>query len=239
MSFYRLADFTVEITPLFPLLTEFCKEYAIPPVAVPDFSLSVTAEEIRNYRSLHRLVEEKDDYIELLLIYQKLCRRLPAHGAFFMHAAVLEVDGRGYAFTAKSGTGKSTHLALWRKVYGSRVEVVNGDKPLLRVEGNRVYAYGTPWCGKENWQKNCRVPLEGLCFLTRGEENKIACLTPAEALPRIFASLLPPETREEGVSLLSLCDALLQNVPTYLLSCTISPEAARVAYEAMTKGNPK
>ncbi len=236
MPYYSFADFHVEITPRFPLLAEFCKEYEEPCPDHIDIRIAVTPEELAGYRAQCSLIEEKDDYIELLLVYQKLCRELPMRGAFFMHAAVLAFDGQGYAFTAKSGTGKSTHMALWRKVYGERVEVVNGDKPLLRLEGDTIYAYGTPWCGKEMWQKKCRVPLRGLCFLTRGETNRIERLLPKDALNRIFAQLLPPATREEGLALLSLCDRLLTTVPAYLLSCNISPEAARVACEAMTKG---
>ena len=54
------------------------------------------------------------------------------YDAFLFHAAVVSYAGCGYAFAAKSGTGKSTHVAQWMHALGDRVTVVNGDKPLLR-----------------------------------------------------------------------------------------------------------
>ena len=36
-------------------------------------------------------------------------------------------------FTAQSGTGKSTHIKLWKKHFGKDVDIVNGDKPIVRV----------------------------------------------------------------------------------------------------------
>ena len=32
-----------------------------------------------------------------------------------IHASLVRQNGKGYAFTAKSGTGKSTHVGLWLK----------------------------------------------------------------------------------------------------------------------------
>ena len=48
-----------------------------------------------------------------------------------MHGAVIEYEGNGYMFSADSGTGKTTHILLWRKFLGDKVKIVNGDKPFL------------------------------------------------------------------------------------------------------------
>ncbi len=100
-----------------------------------DFSVSATAEEIA--------AENNDEgafspaYCESLALYRKMCTHLLDYDAFLFHAAVVSYGGRGYAFAAKSGTGKSTHVAQWLRALGDRVTVVNGDKPILR------------WCGGE------------------------------------------------------------------------------------------
>lgn len=65
-----------------------------------------------------------------------------------MHGAVVAWKDQGYLFTAPSGTGKSTHLALWKKYLGDQAEVINGDKPFLKVMEDEVWVYGTPWAGK-------------------------------------------------------------------------------------------
>ena len=77
--------------------------------------------------------------------------KMPLYGAFLMHAAVVEVDGIAYVFTAPSGTGKSTHVQLWLDHFGPRARVLNGDKPLFRFEGNTLYACGTPGRARKIW----------------------------------------------------------------------------------------
>ena len=47
-----------------------------------------------------------------------------------IHASLVRNEGRGYAFTAKSGTGKSTHSGLWlRHIPGT--QLVNDDNQSL------------------------------------------------------------------------------------------------------------
>lgn len=238
MKLYRFADFTVAIAPLYPSFYRFCQGYEAPDNAEPDFCLSVTPSDIAAYRKQSGLTAEHNEYLERLLLYTRLCARLPERNAMFFHAAVAEVDGKAYAFAAKSGTGKSTHLALWMRCYPHTVSVLNGDKPILRVttDGD-VVAYGTPWCGKEGLNRNASAPLAGICFLTQGKENRIRRLTPKEAVPHFLEGVLPPSTPEEGFALLSLTDRILSRVPAYLMSCTISEEAARLSYTTMTGGN--
>ena len=78
-----------------------------------------------------------------------ICDRMPFYDMFLMHAAVVAVDGVAYIFTAPSGTGKTTHTMLWKKHFGDRAVIVNGDKPLIRLQGGKVYVCSTPWKGKE------------------------------------------------------------------------------------------
>ena len=42
------------------------------------------------------------------------------YDTILFHGSVIAVDGEGYLFTAKSGTGKSTHARLWRETFGDR-----------------------------------------------------------------------------------------------------------------------
>ncbi len=233
MPLYRFADFCVELSPLYPDLLRTCRGYEADPDTPPELSVTVTQHDIDAYRVENGLKAESDAYLERLLTYKTLCARLPEKDAFFLHSAVISYKGSGYAFSAESGTGKSTHIALWKKAFPHDTEVVNGDKPILRLIDNTVYAYGTPWCGKEKQQKNTRVPLRGLCFLERGNENRINRLSANEALPLLLKAILPPKTREEAIALLTLCDRLLRIVPTYRLSCTVSEEAAIIACRAM------
>ena len=96
-----------------------------------------------------------------------------SYDTILFHGSVIAVDGIGYLFTAKSGTGKSTHTRLWREYFGDRAAMVNDDKPLLKITDSSVIAYGTPYNGKHRLGTNISVPLKAICILTRAADNHI------------------------------------------------------------------
>ena len=190
------------------------------------------------YNTLKVMNEEtRRGYLESVCIYRAICLQLPERGAFVMHAATIEVDGLAYAFTARSGTGKSTHIAFWRKYLGERVKIVNGDKPIIRLIDGVFYAYGTPWCGKEGWSRNVRAPLNGICFIERATENRIDRMPNSDAALRIMKQILMPTEPMGAINTLELLDKMLNKVNCWLLGCNISIEAAEIAYKAMSGGN--
>lgn len=232
---YRIADMTVDIRARYDYVVRQCAGYLAPEGAAPDFTVEIDEQTIA--ASQKQAPDFSLAYHESLCVYRAICKKMLAYGGFLLHAAVIEVDGRAYAFSAPSGTGKSTHIALWRRLLGERVQIVNGDKPILRYRDGHFIAYGTPWCGKEGWQRNASAPLAAICFLERSEENRIRRLTSAEAIDHVFHQLLRPKTAAEMDATLSLTDTLLREVPIYLLGCNISEEAARLAYETLSGGN--
>ena len=95
----------------------------------PEMEISLTEEDILAERSQNGDGEGFSlDYLESLAALRKIAEQMPQRNRFLMHGAVLSWRGKGYMFTAPSGTGKSTHLALWKKYLGDEVEIVNGDK---------------------------------------------------------------------------------------------------------------
>ena len=176
-------------------------------------------------------------YCEGLCLYRKICHQLPRYDAFLMHASAVAMDGEAYVFAAPSGTGKTTHTRLWLAQFRDRAEVINGDKPIFRFIGNRLYACGTPWCGKERLGSNMMRPVRAICFLEQSPENSIHPLTSAEVSHRIFNQLLMPESQEELDQLWSLLERLLADIAFYLLQCNREPEAAQLAYQTMRRKN--
>lgn len=127
----QIAEVLVAIENRYAFTERLCADYIVD--VSPDecgFSVSATAEEIA--------AENNDEgafspaYCESLALYRKMCTHMLGYDAFLFHAAVVSYAGCGYAFAAKSGTGKSTHVAQWMHALGDRVTVVNGDKPILR-----------------------------------------------------------------------------------------------------------
>ena len=156
-----------------------------------------------------------DAYLETLAVYRKIADYLLSCDTLLFHGSVIAVDGEGYLFTAKSGTGKSTHTRLWREYFGERAVMVNDDKPLLHITDSGVTAYGTPWDGKHRLSSNIAVPLKGICILTRDIKNHIEQADPHAAYPMIVQQTNRPLTADGMKQTLSLIDRMLNVVPVY------------------------
>lgn len=174
-------------------------------------------------------------YLETLAIYRKIADHLLSCDTLLFHGSVIAVDGEGYLFTAKSGTGKSTHTRLWREYFGERAVMVNDDKPLLRITDSGVTAYGTPWDGKHRLSTNTAVPLNGIFLLERDTTNHIEPAAPHVVYPLIVQQTNRSFTADGMKQTLSLIDCMLSVVPVYRLGCNMDIEAARVAYEGMNR----
>ena len=236
MFYIKIADIIIAIDNKYEYVKMLCRDYIVPPVDQPHMTVSVSAEEISNEIKIAENPVSAA-YAEGVCVYRHICSPLPEKfGAYLMHCAVIEYKGEGYAFAAASGTGKSTHISLWQKRYGDEVRIINGDKPIMRFIGDRLYAYGTPWCGKEGWNRNVRAPLKGLCFLERATENRIDKLPLDEAATRIMKQILIPKDAMGAINTFELVDKMLNTVECWLLGCNISQEAAEIAYNAMSGG---
>ena len=229
----KIANIFVRIENRYGYVLHLCKDYLIETDSEPDLLIRVEEEELRaEINSVEH--EVAPAYAEAVCAYRKICRHLPERfGAFLMHCAVIEYEGVGYAFAAHSGTGKTTHISLWQKRFGEKVHIINGDKPILRFIDDRLYAFGTPWCGKEGLHTNTSVPLKAICFLERSSVNTIRPMEAKEAIGKIFHQILTPDDLQTVNALFPLLDRMLQEVPCYLLGCNISEEAAEVSYQGM------
>ena len=151
-----------------------------------------------------------------------------------MHAAVLDVDGNSYAFTARSGTGKSTHIRLWKKLLGDDISVVNGDKPIIKYENGEFFAYGTPWAGKEGWQTNSKTNLKKICFLERGMENKVVTENKKNSLSALLSQIyIPKNNNLYLLNILDITDKLIENTEFYRLRCNMDISAAETAFKGI------
>lgn len=173
-------------------------------------------------------------YMEYLCIMDKIASMLPSQGMILMHGAAIEYEGKGYIFTAPSGTGKSTHISLWKKYLGDKVIVINGDKPELTFDDCKVYIHGAPWCGKEGWQTNKSTTLAGICLLRRGEQNKINKINPGQYIEFFIEQFYFGKGDNVILNVIDIFHKIAKRVPFYLLECNISEEAAKCSFEALT-----
>ncbi len=224
-----IADLHVEI-PAEGGLAPLCADYTTDPADSPD--IVVRASDYRRPTSFEA-TEEAIAYMESGIRFY--CELLRFDG-FALHASAVSYGGKAYLFSGTSGVGKSTHTHLWQSTLGEDVKIFNDDKPALRRLGNRWYAYGTPWCGKDHVNINMKVPLAGICFLRQADQNKIRRLDSKEALQRILSQTIRKRLDEdETVLLLSHIDKLIREIPIFELENRPEPSAARLSYEAMRR----
>lgn len=157
--------------------------------------------------------------------------RLATLGGGVLHSSSIAYNGQGIAFSAPSGTGKSTHTGLWKKVFGDAVEIINDDKPAIYFEDGQAMLCGTPWSGKTALNRNRSVPLRAIVFLERGKENSIRRLDTVESMFHLTTQIVRPYYDEAlGVKILDFTERVLANVPIYCLTCNISRQAVETVF---------
>ena len=258
-----MAGLAFRVRALHPGVRRMCANYLVDD-AVPDLCVDISPADIEAERA--RATEGSDwsdAYLETLAVYRRIAERVPQRRRLLVHGAVIEYEGRAFMFCAASGTGKSTHIKLWYKYLGADVQVINGDKPLVWVpdagEGaasstaalaadpanveafapTTPIAYGTPWCGKEGWNRNASAPLAGICFLERAAagESHAEPLAPAAAIDAAMRQVYMPEDPTAAAATLELLDGLLTRVPLFRLAVDMSEDAVCASFEALT-GRP-
>lgn len=152
-----------------------------------------------------------------------------------MHASVILSGGRGYLFMGKSGTGKSTHTALWRK-YIAGSELMNDDNPVVRIENNRATVYGSPWSGKTPCYRKVSAPIGGFVRLRQAGENRIRALNPIESYASLSSSgsgMSWEKRTADGKD--KVMNALIGQVPCWQLECLPDEAAARLCAGTIRK----
>ena len=237
---YKIANKVVEVTSIHAEVHKYCADYLTDDQA--DYSVTTTQADIDFEREKSAREDEiegipirhfSDSYLEELAVYRKIAEQMISYDTILFHGSVVAVDGVGYLFTAKSGTGKSTHTRLWREYFGDRAVMVNDDKPLLKITDSGVIAYGTPYNGKHRLGTNTSVPLKAICILTRSADNHIEAITREQAYTILLQQVYRPADMLKMTKTLELVDRLADSVKLYKLDCNMDISAAKIAYEGM------
>ena len=236
----KIADVPVMIRCKYPENVDFFRDYwtdaqelfAIEPKPADleqtqkDFERMDEADGLPKYR-------RPKEFLENTAIHALLAEKLIAYDVLLMHGSALCMDGQAYIFTAKSGTGKSTHAKLWRETFGERVWMVNDDKPMLQIGRDRVTVYGTPWNGKHELGRNASAPLKAIVSLERSEGNHIAPISRTDAFPLLMRQCFSSKAPAMMLRIVELEKRLLHAVDFYTMGCNMESKAARVAWKGL------
>lgn len=223
----RVAEINIEL--------QSCEEYTkrisekyLADFSVPDLIVSATKEEINKELSLCPQVAD-NGIAEATALYRKIGGELPEFDAFILHAAAFTLRDRGIAFLAKSGTGKSTHMLNWKKHFGDELNIINGDKPIVRIKNSTPYIYGTPWCGKEGFSENLGAKLTDLCFIVRGEENSAVKIEDSNIIKRLLNQVMIPVGSKNIIKTLELINQMVKECNIWEVRCTSDIDSAEIS----------
>lgn len=154
---------------------------------------------------------------------------------YVLHSASILYAGRAWLFSGASGTGKSTHAALWHDCY--HTQHLNGDLNLLGIGTDSApLVYGLPWCGTSGIHTAETYPLGGIVFLKQAPENRAAIPAADEKALLLMQRLISPSWNEELLAKnIRFSERLTDLVPIFRLYCTAQPEAAETIRRAIDR----
>ena len=227
----KVTDLILEVNIIGELLNGRVKDYIYDGDCDVDISFKVSEQYYKDRQK--ELPHLSFDECEYLYSGSYFYEQLANFNGVMLHASCVEYKGKAYLFSAKSGTGKSTHTHLWLK-YLDGCRIINDDKPAIRIIDGKAYAYGTPWSGKTDESVNEGVEIGGICFLERGE-NKIARIPGIAALKPFMDQTVRPADKALMNKMLETLNIILTEVPIYKMSCDMSQEAVLTAVNGMVK----
>ncbi len=152
----KIADFPIVLRPDFDLKTTLFNNYLCEHND-NNFTIDVIKRIIdKGYDDNNGTVRK--GIVFMFYVLEHLAQKLPYNSSFLLHSVVFDINGAGVAFSALSGTGKSTHLANWYAYLNGtenmpeslkrllkdenlniekdgnspKLTIVNGDKPIVR-----------------------------------------------------------------------------------------------------------
>ncbi len=234
-NLYRIAHFNILIEYKYNYTFKFLEEYLEREEVEPDFVISVTQEELISEfeKSEIKILE----VVENSSILRKLANILiEKYNTILFHSSAITYNEEAYLFTAPSGTGKSTHTALLKKLLGDKVEYINDDKPFIRYIDGDFYVYGSPWNGKHRLSSNISAPLKAIIKVERSNVNGVKELDSVSALSCLLEQSYSYNDEICVNNLLDIINKMLNAVKFYKLSCNMDIEAGEVSLKNILKG---
>ena len=143
----EISGMKFHITNIYSYAYRYCQQYLID--IEGDHIIETTQDDIDNERQMAKEMESDyepdmsnapDYYLESIALLRKLADYICDYNRILMHGSAIAINGKGYIFTALSGTGKSTQAEYWKQMRGA--EIINGDRVLITKRNGKFFANG-------------------------------------------------------------------------------------------------
>jgi hypothetical protein len=235
-NIYKIANFNVLIEYKYNYTFKFLEKYLTVENCTPDIYISISEEELQK--------EYETSEIKILSVVESSCilRKLAKclidnFNTILFHASAVAHNGSAFLFTAKSGTGKSTHTGLLKELLGDEITYINDDKPFIKYQNEEFFVYGNPWQGKHDLGENISVKLKAIVKITRSKDNFVKELDTISALNVLLEQSFSYNEETSINNLLELINKMLNKVKFYELYCNKDISSAKVSYNEILKVN--
>ena len=151
-------------------------------------------------------------------------------GKVMLHSCSILFNDMVWAFSGPSGTGKSTHCDIWKRLFDT--PIVNGDLNLIGIEDGVAYVYGTPWCGSSGIFENAKRRLGGIVLLKQAVDNRLEELSPEKKIlyveQRLITSVWDRTMLEKTLNIVS---EIVKNIYVKRFYCNKDDEAGYRIHE--------
>ena len=171
------------------------------------------------------------------------------NNALILHSASIIYKGGAIAFSAPSGTGKTTQTDLWHK-YRDGVSDLNGDRTLLQRVDVGGDAYGLPYgrcesgdrylaCGFPIFGGSMRfiqeaVPIHAIVVVRRASIDSVRKLNDLEKITALYSECTVFSYYRKNVErAFDFLEDFIKSVNVIELSCTMNESAVDVLEEAL------
>ena len=134
----KIADFIIDYDNYYSNILSVCEGFR-----TKDFSADLIVKRYKAYNlsdseNLGKLLNAEEAYFHTII-----GEFLPKNNAVVLHSATFDINGAGVAFSALSGTGKSTHLANWYAYINGTADMPESLKRLLKDENLNIEKDGS------------------------------------------------------------------------------------------------
>lgn len=232
----KIANLHIKIGCFYETSRKYCENYIDLDSEKYDFEINITKNDLNYISNLlnegnYTETDKQDSNLEVLSIHRKISKRICDFEKFIIHGAAISYKNKGYLFVAPSETGKTTHIRLWQKNLDG-VCIVNGDKPIISIEDDGTYIYGSPWSGTERYNTNTKVKLDSIVILKQAQIDRIIEINQNEFFDEVLDKVY---YSDDKVKSLELIDKAFKNIKTYKLECTMNDSAFKVAYNKLVE----
>ena len=232
----KIADIVLDVNAIHEITKKYCEDFLSEEES--QYKITMTEEDLKN-----EVIESSNGKVyvneEISALYRKIADIVIKHNIVVLHGSAFKVDGYAFLITARSGVGKSTHVRLLKEYLKDKLEYINDDKPLLRVNIDESRLYSSPWNGKERRGSNISAPLKAVIFLNRAESNSCQKLDNKEVYFKLLSQVYLPKDKIKREKALKLIDILLERINFYEINVNTDISSASMTYERIIKDEIK